>query len=374
MPNTPILTPVNTPPLNYDDQNVHGFTPPSNDSQYSSDYNDEWDNYMNNPNVTRRRGRANSLPHDDDDDFIQGRALTMNDLGGEEESPDGDNSENYLNFDNESDYEEESLGGPEFSNQVNNNDKWAKREMPPIPNYPKQIIDVNSEGYDPFMMENVNIRDYLKEDKKDNIAVLYNNKIYLTSRSIINQQENDALVYECLEGDKKTFQNIVGNLPLYNIKKIGLNLTSDNAVGIEAEYIYMDGIDELLESEDDYDWQYYSIIPLPDKQLVSVISLSEAGKVGTGLGSGVSALHCQAGQGGLAGIIVKAYPNNEEGDVFGGKKRRFGKKTVKRRRQKKTMKKGGVVKHKKRGGKTNAAYKKKRGQTTYKKAPGKRIK
>lgn len=361
MPNTPILTPNNTPPVSYDNPNVHGFTPPSNDSQYSSDYNDEWDNYMNNPNVTRRRARTN-----DDDDFIQGRALTMNDLGGEEESPDGENSENYMNFDNESDYEEDSSGEPDLGNQNNNSNKWAKRETHPIPNYPKQIIDVNSEGYDPFMMENIKVEDYLNEDKRENVAILYNGKVYLTTRAIIDQQENDALVYECLEGDKKTFQNIVGNLPLYNIKKIGLDISSDNAVGIEPEYIYMDGIDELLTDENF--WQYFSIIPLTDKQLVSVISLAESAKVGTALGSGVSALHCQTGQGGLAGVMVKAYPNNE--NVSGGRKKR----TVKRRRQKKTVKKGGLSKQKKRGGKTKNSHKKITKVTTYRKAPGKRFK
>lgn len=319
MPNTPILTPVNTPPatppISYDNPNIHGFTPPSNDSQYSSDYNDEWDNYMNNPNVTTRR-RAST---NDDDDFIQGRALTMNDLDGEEESPDGDNSENYLNFDNESDYEEASS-----STNREKKKNWGEGLMPPTPDYPKQIIDINANGYDPMMMENVKVEDYLKGNLEenvleDNIAILYNGKTYLTSRSIIEQQENDALVYECLEGGmkikEKMYSNVIGNLPLYNIKKIGIDISSDNAAGIEPEYIYMDGIDELLTDENF--WQYYSIIPLLDKQLVSVISSSEAAKLGSDF-SGVSALHCQAGQGGLAGIMVKAYPSN----ISGGRKKR----------------------------------------------------
>jgi hypothetical protein len=121
--------------------------------------------------------------------------------------------------------------------------------MPPLPNYDRQVINMNDTGYDPLMMETRGVKEYLEEDTKDNIAILYNGKLYLSSRSTIEQQEEDALVYECLEGDKKTFQNIVGNLPLYNIKKIGLDLSSDNAVGVEAEYIYMGGIDSLLEEE-----------------------------------------------------------------------------------------------------------------------------
>ena len=94
----------------------------------------------------------------------------------------------------------------------------------------------------------------------------------------------------------------------------------------------MDGIDELLTSKDS--WPYYSIIPLSDKILVSIISKNEALKIGTSLGSGVSALHCQAGQGGLAGILIKAYPNKE---VVGGRKNRKVKRTIKK--YKRSMKK-----------------------------------
>jgi len=325
MPATPINTPSmpttsinnNTPPINYDDTNIHGFTPPSNSSQYSSDYNDEWDAFMNNPNVTRRRARASSIPHDDEDDFIQGRGLSMNDLDGESSSNDEFDNLGLGNTDSQ-----EELSNPK-KDEIKN---WGEGVIPPTPDYPKQIIDINANGYDPTMMEDVKVEDYLKEDKKDNIAILYNGKTYLTSRSIIEQQENDAIIYECLEGGMKTkeklYSNVIGNLPLYNIKKIGIDISSDNAAGIEPEYIYMNGIDELLEDNDN--WQYYSIIPLLDKQLVSVISLSEAAKLGSDF-SGVSALHCQAGQGGLAGIMVKAYPST----TSGGKKRYHNTKTMK---------------------------------------------
>jgi hypothetical protein len=290
MPNTPIL-PDNT-------------YLSSNNSDYSPDYNDHWNRLINNSAENHEAGEINDF---DDDDFIQGRELTLSDLNNEVISE-----------------EEDDYSTPVMK------PNWAESSMPPLPDYEKQYINVNSEGFDPMMMETLVINDYLSEDKKDNIAILYVNKIYLTSRSIIEQQENDALVYECLEGDKKTFQNIVGNLPLYNIKKIGLDLSSDAGVGIEPEYIYISGIDALMEE----DHQLYSIIPLPDKQLVSVISFNEAQKVGTALGSGVSALHCQSGQGGLAGIIVKAYPS-----IAGGRKKK--KNTIKKKKnsKRKTMKK-----------------------------------
>ena len=318
-PSTP---PPNTPPINYDDPNIHGFTPPSNDdSQYSSDYNDEWDNYMNNPNVTRRRQQNSSTPilEDNDDDFIQGRELFMDDLN---------------DADSQEEDENESSDLPDFEGDKSKAKPWGNKEMPPTPSYSQQIIDVDAEGYDPFLMDNQKISDYIKEDSKENVVIIYNGKYYLSTRAIIEQQEDEALVYECIEtkleryDGVKEYQNIVGNLPLYNIKKIGIDISSDNAVGIEAEYIYMEGIDELLSAPDA--WPYYSIIPLPDKMLVSVISKNEALKIGSGF-SGVSALHCQAGQGGLPGILVKAYPNKE---VVGGRKARKSKKNRKTKTKK----------------------------------------
>ena len=81
--------------------------------------------------------------------------------------------------------------------------------MPPLPTYPKQIIDIDAEGFDPFLMENQKISDYVKEDSKENVVILYNGKYYLTTRAIIDQQEDEALVYEFLEGDKKRFENVV---------------------------------------------------------------------------------------------------------------------------------------------------------------------
>lgn len=304
-----------TPPNNQSYMNITN-TPPSGNSAYSDEYNDYWDRYINNASENHQVGEVRDV---ESDDFIRGRPLTMEDLEGEEMTPDQPNIP------------------PVISPPVIKN--WAKKNMPPLPKYDTPIIDINGEGIDPMMMETRSIKEYLEEDKKDNIAVLYNEKVYLTSRSIIEQQENDALVYECLEADKKDFPNIVGNLPLYNIKKIGLDLSSDNAVGVEAEYIYIGGIDSLL--EDEY-YQLYAIIPLVDNQLISVISYNEAQKVGTALGSGLGALHCQAGQGGLAGIIVKAKPASS-----GGKRKtrsRKGSLKMKRVVKRKTMKRKRTMK------------------------------
>jgi ankyrin repeat protein len=195
-------------------------------------------------------------------------------------------------------------------------------------------INMNQPGWDPFLMENENIIKYLEEDKEDNIAIRYLNKIYLSKRSIVQQQKKEATVFECLEANKKIPSNIVKNLPLYNIKKIGINISSDTAVGIEPEYIYMNGIENILQTTD-FEKNIFSIIPL-DKILVSVISLEELDKIGTGF-SGISALHCQAGQNALAGIIISAEPIRLGGKTM--KRRKGNKKTLKKNLKKKTLKK-----------------------------------
>ena len=168
-------------------------------------------------------------------------------------------------------------------------------------------IDLNTDGWDPFLLDNENILAYLNQDIRDNIAIKYVGKVYLCKRSILQRQKVEATVFECLESNKKISTNIVYNLPLFNIKKIGINISSDNAVGKEPEYIYMDGINKIIDdtSSSDIQQNLFSIIPLPDKVLVSIISLEEVNNIGSGF-SNASSLHCQTGQYGLAGLILTA--------------------------------------------------------------------
>ena len=223
-----------------------------------------------------------------------------------------------------------------------------------MPEVPKEEVEkynkikVNEDGWDPFLMENENILSYLADDKEDNIVIRFLDKIYLSKRSIVKQQQLEATVFECLEGNKKIPSNIVKNLPLYNIKKIGINISSDNAVGLEPEYIYMDGIERILQSTN-FSENMFAIIPL-DKILVSVISLEELDKVGSDLGSGASALHCQAGQAGLAGIIISVSPISLGGKTLGGRRKSLKKKTLKKKKgslKKSFKKKKGSLKKKK---------------------------
>jgi len=195
---------------------------------------------------------------------------------------------------------------------------WGHKEMPTIPSFTEQIIDINGQGYDPFLLEERNIQEYLDEDPKDNVVIAYEGKNYLLSKSTIKRQLEDAIVFECIVADNtKNYPNIVFNLPLYNLKAIGVNIPQEK-IGIWPEFIYLDGMKHAAGSEENL----FSIIPLVDKMLVSVMSLNEAKKIGTGEGSGYGALHCQNGQGGMAGIIVSAKA------ISGGKRKR---RTIKRR-------------------------------------------
>jgi len=219
---------------------------------------------------------------------------------------------------------------------------WAHKDLPIFPTFPTQEININGKGYDPIILEERNIKEYLEEDKKDNIVILYEDTNYLLSKSTIERQMEDAIVFECLKAEgTKNFPNIVKNIPLYNIKVIGIDIPQDKT-GIWPEFIYMDGIELILNSED----QLFSIMPLLDVMFVSVMSLSESKKIGIE-GSSISSLHCQNGQGGMGGVIIKAKASLSGGKKMKTKKRNIGKigkkrKTLKIKRKilkRKTIKK-----------------------------------
>lgn len=217
---------------------------------------------------------------------------------------------------------------------------WGKGDMPIVPDLPENdiIIDTSKDGYDPILLENKNIAEFINEDD-DNIVISYEDKEFLLSKSIINQQLNEGIVFECLRAEGiQNSTNIVQNLPLFNLKIIGIDVPTDK-VGIWPEFIYLDGIANILNSEN----KYYHVIPLLDKMIISVVSLNELRKIkiesngtaryGPGNGPGYGALHCQSGQGGLAGVIVPAKAN-----ISGGKKTKR-KTTTKRKTMKRNKKK-----------------------------------
>jgi hypothetical protein len=206
---------------------------------------------------------------------------------------------------------------------------WGQKDLPTFPTFPSQEININSIGFDPIILEDRNIKEYLEEDKKDNIVISYEGKNYLLTKSTIIRQMEDAIVFECLKAEGiKNYPNVVKNIPLYNIKAIGIDIPQDKT-GIWPEFIYMNGIDLILNSDE----QLFSIMPLVDIMFISVMSLSESKKVGTNQGSAFGSLHCQNGQGGMAGIIIPAKANFK-----GGKKRKTKRRNLQNKKRK-TLKK-----------------------------------
>jgi hypothetical protein len=205
---------------------------------------------------------------------------------------------------------------------------------------PIQFIDVNDKSFDVVEYTEKKISDYIREDK-NNIAIKVNDKVYLSSREILSKQTDDAIVYECAVANDRTLNNINTQNPLYNLKMVGVDVPTDK-VGIVPEYIYYfptdihgtqeNGIQYILNSTDT-DIQLFSVVPA--QMLVSVISHNEYRKIGTNNSYvAASSLHCQAGQGGLAGIIVPAYPTGGVAMDVGGRKNRKTKRNRKNKNYK----------------------------------------
>lgn len=181
--------------------------------------------------------------------------------------------------------------------------------LPKLPTYDKPTIDLNTKVYDVIELQEHIVQDYIRKDP-GNIVIKVGDKLHLSNREYIKRQAGSAFVFECKEANIKRKDNITANLPLYNLKMIGVDVTPDQ-VGIIPEYIFVNtspenkqnGMEYVINSND----QLFSIIPVYDRMLVSVISANEYVGIGSGF-SGVGSVHCQAGQGGLSGIIVKAYP------------------------------------------------------------------
>jgi ankyrin repeat protein len=179
--------------------------------------------------------------------------------------------------------------------------------------------------------EDVNIEDYIEQDK-DNIVIVYNkNSYYLTKRSIINKQIKDALIYPCLKPNTLRPENILRNKPLYDLKKIGF------------VYGYPCVINIFLNN--------------PDSQLFALINTNEtypsfvSHDVLNG-GTMVSALHCQSGQESKISYMITSIPStkdNPDSVQMGGYVEQniaLIKKKINNKKRKKTIKKRKNIKKK----------------------------
>ncbi len=132
---------------------------------------------------------------------------------------------------------------------------------------------------DPIMLstEQINIEDYIEEDK-DNIVIVYNkNRYFFTTRDNINNQKDDATVFPCLQADTMRPENILRDRPLYNLIKIGF--VGGYHCDMKKYYTYPEN-------------QMFALINTEEKY-ASFVSDNVLNREG----SYVSGMHCQEGQG-----------------------------------------------------------------------------
>jgi hypothetical protein len=112
--------------------------------------------------------------------------------------------------------------------------------------------------YDPIMMEDTNIHDYIKEDV-DNIVFLYEKNYYLSTKSTLKEFINmtttdNAIVFDCRGIG---YRNVNFDYPYVLINKIGIILNDftnvislENAIAItkseSGQYFHIKGTDDVL--------------------------------------------------------------------------------------------------------------------------------
>ena len=112
--------------------------------------------------------------------------------------------------------------------------------------------------YDPIMMEDTNIQDYIKEDV-DNVVFLYEKKYFLSTKSTLKEFINmtttdNAIVFDCRGIG---YVNVNHEYPYVLINKIGIILNDftnvislENAIAItkaeSGQYFFIKGTEEVL--------------------------------------------------------------------------------------------------------------------------------
>jgi len=167
---------------------------------------------------------------------------------------------------------------------------------------------------DPIMLgtEQINIEDYIEEDK-DNIVIVYNkNRYFFTTRDNINNQKDDATVFPCLQAGTMRRENILSNRPLYNLTKIGFV----GGYHCDMEKYY-----------NNQGHQLFALINTEEKyaSFVSDNLLNRGG-------SYISGMHCQEGQGSKISYMILAVASTKDNpytvQMGGFKKRRTIKKRI----------------------------------------------
>jgi len=176
-----------------------------------------------------------------------------------------------------------------FKNKI---PKIIKNKLPPSPS--GTIIDVNSVGYDPIMLQEEQINTYLNEDT-NNIVFTFNNKHYLSNkfhirRNIINNYAN--IKYEC----KKVGHSLSIRREDVYIETAMVSLSSIGIVG--AGLCYYDDLAIILNTP----IQAIEVSSSVDKHLISTASLSVVSDYNY-IVNVVGASHCRRTRRGCTKII-----------------------------------------------------------------------
>ena len=170
-------------------------------------------------------------------------------------------------------------------------------------------IPSNVKLYDPIMMEEENLHEFLKT--KDNLVFIFGNNYFPLNKDTIRIQMKNPLniVFECF---------ISGILEPDNINK-KVKYLRLNSLGIPGDFINLKRMQSILL----FKQQIYNMVET-DKVLVTVIS----DNVLNHRGSRVGASYCQSGQGGkvydVDKKIIRAYSKRNRKDILSITKRKKG--------------------------------------------------
>ena len=165
--------------------------------------------------------------------------------------------------------------------------------------------------YDPIMMEDTNIHDYIKEDA-DNIVFLYENNYYLSTKSRVSEiidmtTTENAIVFDCTEIldsetireriklDYDPYKNVIKDYPYILINKLGIDLN---------EFTNVISLENAIAITKPTSGQYF-IIKGSDEVLISIVTDNVLfGRYANSLGAG----HCQGGKHAIVFDIQKFKP------------------------------------------------------------------
>jgi hypothetical protein len=104
-----------------------------------------------------------------------------------------------------------------------------------------RVIEISEKDtiFDPIMMEDTPITEYLKEEEnQDKVVIQYKNKMYIVGVNQIRDSITDAKRYRCKTAGNYNPENINTTIALYDIKKIS-DIVIDGSV-VYGEMIHID--------------------------------------------------------------------------------------------------------------------------------------